>query len=244
MRLPHAVPCSPRAYRQLVAFFPWNPHSVDGALVADASGRADQRAPRSRHRVDTVRRPGRLRVMAGRATGRPAVRARLHVPIEWRLPHKTGELMVRPVSARLVLLMATIFTVSACNTSPNEPDIAIDARLDGTAIKVEGRTDLEDGTQLQYSVWRADRPFSEGFGYMARGSVVVAGKRFSFWIDTRGWPSGPADVVVMFSSDTEQPAAVVSRYGEQGELLRGPHVANDTDGPYVIVEDRVQLNGR
>jgi hypothetical protein len=62
----------------------------------------------------------------------------------------------------------------------------------------------------------------------AEGNAVVVSGNYGAGVDVAGWPTGKVEVWVAFqtilSGNIKQPEEVVSRFGEQGEMLEGSNI--------------------
>jgi hypothetical protein len=112
----------------------------------------------------------------------------------------------------------------------SEPSLTLDATRVGSAIQVAGKSDLPDGTILQYNVWQQDDdPIHAAFG-----ETEIAGGRYQFSVPIDGWPDRDYIVRVAFSAGEFQPNGVVDRFGADGERLAGPHVSDDSGRVMVL----------
>jgi len=106
--------------------------------------------------------------------------------------------------------------------------LAVDHRSRWRELRIEGSTDLPDGSVVSYHVSHAlaeDLPPSEwpAQNLIADGTAVVQQSQYWTRLNTTDWPAGAVRVHVQFPV-APQPAPVRGRYGEFGEHLTGDNV--------------------
>ena len=105
----------------------------------------------------------------------------------------------------------------------------------GTML-VDGLTDLPDATVIDWDVVGGSYSQPGGAPLVAHGQTRASGGRFRFTVEDLPMASGTLlSVGVRFYPAVEQPAAVVARFGPNGEHLRGPEVVDDSGTPVLLV---------
>lgn len=109
--------------------------------------------------------------------------------------------------------------------------LTMTARLSQGMARIQGTTDLPNGTIIAYEVRhvdmirRTDLPVDKLF---ADGTSVVREGKYRSEVDLEGWPAGQIEVWVAFQTvmggKMRQPPDILKRFGEEGEFLSGPNV--------------------
>jgi hypothetical protein len=144
-------------------------------------------------------------------------------------PVRTGGL-----TALLCWTLAACAPPVADDTVPSEPSgtEAVVLTVAPTSVwrelRIDGTTDLPDGTVLSYRVTHAlatELPPSEwpAQNLMADGTAVVLGGQYGARLNTTYWPKGNVLVEVQFPV-AAQPPDITKRYGAFGEQLTGDNV--------------------
>lgn len=100
--------------------------------------------------------------------------------------------------------------------------ISVRASLQGNSLRIRGTATVPDDAWIIYAAYRHDAPRTRVTGY-----ARVAHRRWAADVDVAGWPPGRIAVDAHFQillPGRRQPAAVVARYGHNGERMTGPDV--------------------
>lgn len=134
-----------------------------------------------------------------------------------------------------LIVVGTALVASALLTPGADPThISLAAATDGRTIRVEGTTNLIDGSIVVCQFTHEDERVAENT--LVRKAEVSDGS-FECRDDVSGWPRGAVLIEVVFGLDwAPQPRHVVDRYGSTGERLEGPQVIVDSPGdPRVLI---------
>jgi hypothetical protein len=136
---------------------------------------------------------------------------------------------------RLALATIVLGLVGVCAScwflrTPVSFDVAISLQSD--TVRVDGRTTLIDGSLIGCEAWHESEDDGLGPGrFMGLANDEVRDGKFECTVPISDWPPGRIRVSVTFSpSEPEQPAAVKSAYGSDGERLGGPAAVNIEGG--------------
>ena len=118
-------------------------------------------------------------------------------------------------------------------------------------VTVAGTTDLPDGAIVSIQVLQLDEwerasgsgvePDIDSWPYADYDEATVSDGRFSESFAVDDWPSGRGVAVAYFWVDPMQPAAVIEKFGRDGEGLKGPDVTGDDFGSTLEVQRVFQL---
>jgi hypothetical protein len=115
---------------------------------------------------------------------------------------------------------------------PVETQVIAQARIEGTAVRLDGTTDLPDGAVIAYSVYPAD---SQEDIYVD-GVTTVRDGTFAFSQDASSL-AGKGDLKVWLTFgvgwEVDQPLNVVLTYGPEGQRMAGDQVWSDS-GDYLL----------
>jgi len=112
---------------------------------------------------------------------------------------------------------------------------AAEAVVTPAELVITGRSNLADGSLIDYVVWFTDSS-GELTGPDLTGEMTARNGRFQAAIPSRTSEAGVFHARITFESGGDQPAIVTAKYGENGEHLSGEHVIADEDGR------RIELN--
>jgi hypothetical protein len=105
-----------------------------------------------------------------------------------------------------------------------------------------GTTDLPDGSLIAYEVTHAVVAVGR-----EDGTMLVTGGRFQRSVDLASWPPGRIEAWVAFQTilgtTVHQPPAVLQRFGQMGERLRGANVTKTGELRRVEQEQTFTLSG-
>jgi len=136
------------------------------------------------------------------------------------------------------LLAAVLIT--ACTAAGPPLSLTIRAAAERDRFAISGTTDLPDG-----AVIRVVAAPSTGANIPFPTPATVQNGTYSASVDTARWEAGTELVVVAtFFVGPDSNAAVVERFGSNGERLTGQGVREDSDGVRIFqVSTRVTLSG-
>lgn len=123
--------------------------------------------------------------------------------------------------------------------------LTLEPEINGDTLIVKGTTDLPDGALITYEV-TSNKPrqtLEETSRFRYEGSARVKDGRYAAEVDLSDWPQGSIRIWAAFQAmrrnTVEQPEAILERFGEMGEKLRGPNVTRS--GRWKQVELTVTL---
>ena len=125
-----------------------------------------------------------------------------------------------------------------------DPQLCLDAAVSRGTLTISGTTSLPDGAVV--TVW-ADNSGTDYDRYQTTGPApaAVSDGVFRRTFDVSNWGAGTIVVTAQFAITSEQPQAIIDRYGWGGEGLRGPDVRPDYDRgrpPPMDVRSSVQVD--
>lgn len=128
--------------------------------------------------------------------------------------------MLRPFTLGVAVALAVLGCSSGGSSVP--VTIAVHADMAGDILRIHGNATVPDGAWIIYAAYRPTGPDRRAKGY-----VRVKDGRFAAEVNTAGWPRGPIRIDAdfqIFLPERTQPAAVVARYGQNGERMSGADV--------------------
>jgi hypothetical protein len=159
-------------------------------------------------------------------------------PTDWRPLVLATILGVVIVAAAMALLFVDFRRLLPPNASVTF-DITVEQP--GT-IAVDGKTDLPEGTVINWDLVSGSYFAEGGGGLIKYGQTTVTNGGFRMRIDAAPMQSGTLlGVGVRFYPGDEQPAAVSERFGPNGERLQGPDVLDDSGTPVLLVVREVTV---
>lgn len=151
------------------------------------------------------------------------------------------------------LLLALTLTITACSNSeeandesvastPSEQPLILDVEISEARNPPEfiGFTNLPDGTQLQYGIFRPD------IGFFTGGKVDVSTGSFSFQLKGNEGtvpPPGQYKVTVSTPMSSMQPHDIQELVGEDYRNFTGPLIDGSSARPTISYEKQVKLSG-
>jgi hypothetical protein len=119
--------------------------------------------------------------------------------------------------------------------------LSMDLRVTGNELRIEGSTDLPEGTLIAYEVRHEQLPVdyeTPEWMLFREGVVPVTDGRFSARVDASALDAGQLEVVAAFRSalptGAVQPAPITDRFGANFEKLLGPNVVAMDGGAHSI----------
>ena len=105
--------------------------------------------------------------------------------------------------------------------------ISVRAEVEGDVLNIHGSATVPDGAWIIYAAYRVAEPQQRRDGY-----ARTKNGRFAAEADVSGWPAGEIAVDAHFQVRLpahKQPDAVVTRFGRDGERMRGESVVQGGD---------------
>ncbi|MDP8903974.1 MAG: hypothetical protein M3N29_01430 [Chloroflexota bacterium] len=159
-----------------------------------------------------------------------SVRASARPPIVWR------QWLVTPVIVFVAFVLSVGGVVASNYVRGTTASLSVEASIDGTRLQLSGWTDLPDGARLWVGAYH-----EESWRIATGKEVVVTRGRYEAVFVLDRWPNGTIVASASFEVYSGQPAAVIERFGREGEHLHGPQVRHDSDGPVLEAVTRVEV---
>jgi hypothetical protein len=154
---------------------------------------------------------------------------------------RTAVLVILAILA-LVGVAAAILFVDWRQLGPPTAQMSFETSMDGRYVRIDGTTDLPDGTMLDWDLARGGIDQRAGASFLRVGETTTAGGRFTAMIPMPEGYTGLVNIGVAFFAHDYQPPATVERFGPDGENLRGSGVYEDSGTPYLLVIREMTLS--
>lgn len=120
--------------------------------------------------------------------------------------------------------------------------ISVRAEFEGDMLHLGGGASVPDGAWIIYAAYRVAEPQRRVTGY-----TEIRDERFTAQANVSGWPLGEIAVDAHFQvrlPEREQPEAVITRFGQNGERMRGDDVVQGGGGFRAAIASTTVLKSR
>jgi hypothetical protein len=142
------------------------------------------------------------------------------------------------LAAGLATLVVAALFVDRGSTAT--ADLEVRSSIAGGLLRLEGLTNLPEGTILQYAII-AGAGNGDLIGPHIDGTTTVRAGGVIAYVDVSRFPPGLTTIWMTFDPGPHQPPATIDRFGVDGARLRGPQVVDDEGQPRLIWDSRISI---